>query len=101
VTIRVPTLGNGTGNWHCLLDPGDVGVPVARLQIGLNDCHNAGLAVDSDYGPKTTSAVAAVQRAFGLSADGIAGPQTISHMEWPIKQLVGLGPPFACDPIDL
>lgn len=98
--IRVPTTANGTGNVNCILEEGDEGVPVARLQIGLDDCHAPGVShvtVDSDFGPLTKAAVEATQRYWGITVDGIAGPQTISTMEWPIKGLPG--PPYACDPL--
>jgi peptidoglycan hydrolase-like protein with peptidoglycan-binding domain len=100
VQIRVPTTADGTGNANCILEEGDEGVPVARLQIGLDDCHAPGVSqvtVDSDFGPLTKAAVEATQRYWGIRVDGIAGPQTISTMEWPIKGLPG--PPYACDPL--
>jgi hypothetical protein len=77
--IRVPTVGNDTGQWQCNLLPSDVAglVPVKRLQIDLNDCYGAGLAVDGEYGPDTETAVKGVQNIEGVTQDGDYGPQTI------------------------
>jgi hypothetical protein len=79
VQIRVPTVGNDTGQWQCDLLPSDAAglVPVERLQIDLNDCYLAGLTVDGEYGPDTENAVRAVQAEEGVSQDGDYGPQTI------------------------
>jgi N-acetyl-anhydromuramyl-L-alanine amidase AmpD len=57
------------------LREGASGAAVAALQIGLV---RAGFAVAQDgrFGPITTRAVIALQRARGLAADGIVGPAT-------------------------
>jgi peptidoglycan hydrolase-like protein with peptidoglycan-binding domain len=82
--VRVPTVGNGSGNWVCELGPGNDGVAVARLQIALDDCNlHAGLAVDDDYGPLTEAAVEAVQEHYSVPVDGIWGPVTGFAMLWP------------------
>jgi len=82
--IRVPTLGNGTGNTDCILGAGNAGPAVARLQIALDECNlHAGLAVDSDYGPLTRQAVINVQRAEHVTQDGVFGPMTGILMHWP------------------
>jgi hypothetical protein len=77
--IRVPTVGNDTGQWRCNLLPSDVAglVPVERLQIDLDDCYGAGLAVDGEYGPDTEAAVKGVQDSEDVTQDGDYGPQTI------------------------
>lgn len=54
---------------------GDAGAHVRQLQAYLNG-HGASLAVDSDFGPSTHSAVLAFQRAKGLGVDGVVGIQT-------------------------
>ncbi len=58
------------------LKQGHSGAPVTALQNRLNQLgFNAG-AADGQFGPKTTAAVKAFQRAKGLTADGIVGPKT-------------------------
>jgi murein L,D-transpeptidase YcbB/YkuD len=84
--VRVPTVGNGSGNWHCQLGLGNDSVAVSRLQIALDSWCNlsAGLTVDGDYGPLTQQAVRNVQHAYGITVDGIYGPQTAYTILWPI-----------------
>lgn len=50
-------------------------VTVRSLQY-LLDAHGAKLAVDGVFGPATTAAVTAFQRAHHLATDGVVGPQT-------------------------
>ncbi|HEY6279763.1 MAG TPA: peptidoglycan-binding domain-containing protein [Streptosporangiaceae bacterium] len=84
--VRVPTVGNGSGNWVCELGLGNDSVAVARLQIALDDCNlHARLTVDSDYGPLTQAAVVAVQKHYGVAQDGIYGPVTGFAMTWPYQ----------------
>lgn len=58
---------------------------VASLQHALAACNGQVLAVDGAYGADTTRAVAAVQGALGLEADGLYGPQTRVAMAWPTE----------------
>ncbi|MEU1286978.1 peptidoglycan-binding domain-containing protein [Kitasatospora sp. NPDC005856] len=51
------------------------GDAVSALQRRL-DAHGHRVAVDGVFGPETTAAVKAFQRAHGLKADGIVGPAT-------------------------
>jgi len=67
------TVGYGrttSGNW------------VRAIQLQL---HSAGFssvgAIDGKFGSKTYSALKSYQSKYGLSADGIAGPQTWGHMD--------------------
>jgi hypothetical protein len=78
--IRVPTLTNGSFGYECNLLPSDVAglVPVERLQIDLDNCYHAGLAVDGEYGPDTTAAVMKVQAEEHVPQDGDYGPVTIA-----------------------
>jgi hypothetical protein len=60
------------------LRPGDSGSSVTSLQQALTQLgYEAGTA-DGTYGPATTAAVAAFQKAEGLTEDGIAGPTTLT-----------------------
>jgi Putative peptidoglycan binding domain len=78
--MRVPTVSDGhPAQWGCNLPPGSTGSAVARLQIDLNACYNAGLQVDGSYGPLTEGAVKKVQRSENVTVDGEYGPQTASH----------------------
>lgn len=87
VRITVPTVGNGTGNWHCELGIGNTSSAVKRLQIALNDttCSfiSPRLTVDGIYGPLTQQAVKQEQAIILVPIDGIYGPVTASQMLWP------------------
>ena len=88
--LRVPTVGNGTGDDNCNLAEGaepNGSVPVMRLQIALdssNCAFGAGLAVDGDFGPDTEAAVHHLQTQVGVPADGEYGPMTGKAMKWPV-----------------
>lgn len=60
-----------------LVQEGDQGHPILTLQELLR-AHGQAIDVDGVFGPRTKSAVKAVQTAAGVPADGIVGPQT-----WP------------------
>jgi peptidoglycan hydrolase-like protein with peptidoglycan-binding domain len=57
-----------------ILKKGLAGEPVRRLQAKL------GVKVDGDFGPGTEKALKDWQKANGLAADGIAGPDTFMAM---------------------
>ncbi len=59
------------------------GPAVGTVQKFLNIYNGTTNKVDNDYGASTKTAVAAFQKAMGLTADGEAGPGTFSKMaEW-------------------
>ncbi|MGK5500032.1 D-Ala-D-Ala carboxypeptidase family metallohydrolase [Streptomyces sp. URMC 125] len=68
--------------WNRTLSQGMSGSDVAELQIRVSGYPGYGgvLAIDGSYGPATAAAVKRFQAAYGLSADGVAGPQTFSKI---------------------
>ncbi|MGW1888416.1 peptidoglycan-binding domain-containing protein [Streptomyces sp. NPDC001970] len=78
----IPTTSKNSGNRQCHLQQGYANNGVAELQRNLNRCYNQGLAVDSQYGPKTAQAVRNVQSRLGITVDGVFGPQTSNAMVW-------------------
>ncbi|REG01113.1 putative peptidoglycan binding protein [Asanoa ferruginea] len=69
-------------SWDCQLRQGNTGDGVRWLQENLNRCYTAGLTVDSQFGPRTRSALVSAQRRAGTAADGIYGPNTRRAMVW-------------------
>jgi hypothetical protein len=64
-----------------ILRNGSKGRVVRQLQKCLNKVLRSGLAVDGEFGPKTTGVVKAFQRkAGGLLADGEYGPKTAGKL---------------------
>ncbi|MFB7512317.1 penicillin-insensitive murein endopeptidase [Streptomyces sp. NPDC056144] len=75
----------GAGTWGRLVvtvRQGDNGPAVRAVQYLLNAKRAAGLAVDGDFGPATTTAVKTFQSHAGLAADGIVGPDTWRNLVW-------------------
>ena len=67
---------------------------VSALQQALVQCHGQPVTVDGAYGLETESAVTAVQRDGGISADGEYGPATAGVVHWPVDgQEDGAGTP--------
>jgi hypothetical protein len=62
------------------LRPGDTGDAVEELQAALVQLGYDPGPVDGDYGDATTQAVASFQEAAGITADGVAGPETFSAL---------------------
>lgn len=71
-----PTLKNGSS-----------GTQVKYLQMNLNGIGYSCGEADGAYGSKTKKAVTSFQKDYGLSADGIAGKNTLSKMESIIKSI--------------
>lgn len=63
-----------------VLRPGDKGEKVQRLQRILKLLGYYDGKIDGSYGPKTTGAVKAFQKANGLEVDGVAGPKTLEAL---------------------
>ncbi|HEX6425575.1 MAG TPA: peptidoglycan-binding domain-containing protein [Acidimicrobiales bacterium] len=83
-TIAVPadsTLGSVTVD--CQVGEGSDDEAVVIVQDALSRCNERPVSVDGDYGPETRGAVADLQAASGLAADGVVGPATRQAMRWP------------------
>jgi len=67
------------------LKPGDQGAAVKVLQRALAHLGYSPGAIDGQYGASTTQAVSRFQRAGGLTADGILGPNTLRALTRALK----------------
>jgi hypothetical protein len=67
------------------LKPGDQGATVKVLQRGLAHLGYSPGKIDGQYGPSTIDAVKRFQRAGGLTADGILGPNTLRALARALK----------------
>jgi zinc D-Ala-D-Ala carboxypeptidase len=88
-TVAVVALGPATAahadgcyTWGRSLAQGTSGEDVRQLQIRVAGYpgYNAIIGIDGVFGPATRSAVIRFQQAYGLGADGIAGPQTFNKL---------------------
>lgn len=66
----------GSNACPATIQNGSTGALVQALQSDLNYDDGAGLAVDGQFGPLTTSAVKTFQSKKGLAVDGVVGPNT-------------------------
>ena len=73
----------GGGAPSTVLRKGDHGDAVKTLQTNLQALGYSPGVLDGVYGELTEEAVMALQRAAGITADGIAGPVTMAAMaQW-------------------
>ena len=71
---------NANANTSATLRIGSSGSEVNLLQARLTTLKYFSDTIDGKFGTKTASAVAAFQKDNGLTADGVAGPQTLSAL---------------------
>jgi putative chitinase len=64
-----------------VLKQGSTGPDVIALQTRLKDLGFDPNGVDGNFGPGTKAALIAFQKSKGLTADGIAGPQTMNALQ--------------------
>lgn len=69
-----------------LTKKGDAEHPVRTLQQLLRAHKQTAVAVDGRFGPKTETAVKAVQKAKKLTVDGIVGPKTWAAIVITVKK---------------
>ncbi|MFA6300338.1 MAG: D-Ala-D-Ala carboxypeptidase family metallohydrolase [Nocardioides sp.] len=77
-----PAYADECYSWGRTLSSGATGDDVAQLQVRVAGWAGYGvnMAIDGSYGAQTTAAVRGFQAAYGLSADGAAGPATYAKI---------------------
>lgn len=82
VLSSTPAAADGCYTWGRTLSQGMSGSDVRQLQIRVSGYPGYGgvLALDGSYGPATKAAVTRFQQAYGLAADGVAGPNTFNKL---------------------
>ncbi|WP_405094632.1 D-Ala-D-Ala carboxypeptidase family metallohydrolase [Micromonospora sp. NBC_01412] len=82
VVAAPPAHADGCYTWKRNLYQGRSGDDVRQLQIRVAGWAGTRDIVENDgrYGPKTAAAVKRFQSAYGLKADGVAGPQTYTKL---------------------
>lgn len=71
------------------LSTGSKGTQVKYLQLNLNGLGYGTLDTDGQYGSKTKASVIKFQKAYGLTTDGMAGPQTLGKIDGVVKGIQG------------
>ncbi len=81
-TVAAPAQADGCYTWSSTLRQGSSGSAVQQLQVRVAGWVTSGevLAIDGDYGAATAAAVRRFQSAYGLDADGVAGPRTFAKI---------------------
>jgi len=83
VTVSAPAAhADECYTWSRTLGSGATGADVSELQVRVAGWAGYGvnMAIDGQYGGQTTTAVRNFQSAYGLGADGVAGPGTFAKI---------------------
>ena len=82
VGVATPAYADECYSWGRTLSSGATGSDVAQLQIRVAGWAGYGvnMGIDGSYGPQTQTAVRNFQAAYGLTADGVAGPATYAKI---------------------
>lgn len=82
----IPTTARNNNVRDCILQQGNQGEGVFKLQDAINRCYpqfSAGVGSDSIYGSNTARAVREIQSSVGVTVDGVYGAETKTAMNWP------------------
>lgn len=83
-TIRAsaPAYADECYTWGRTLSSGTSGSDVAELQVRVAGWAGYGIvmSIDGSFGAQTKTAVTNFQKAYGLAADGVAGPNTYAKI---------------------
>ncbi|MFB8142041.1 D-Ala-D-Ala carboxypeptidase family metallohydrolase [Streptomyces parvus] len=81
-SVGTARAADGCYTWSGTLREGSSGEAVRQLQIRVAGYPGTGnqIAIDGAFGPATKAAVTRFQAAYGLAADGIAGPATFNKI---------------------
>lgn len=82
VASAQPAAADACYSWGRTLPSGASGADVSELQIRVAGWAGYGvnMTIDGQFGGQTRTAVANFQRAYGLGADGVAGPATFAKI---------------------
>ncbi|MEU3254838.1 D-Ala-D-Ala carboxypeptidase family metallohydrolase [Streptomyces sp. NPDC006997] len=82
LAVAGPAQADECYTWNRTLSEGMSGADVTQLQIRVagHVDHGEILATDGAFGARTKAAVTKFQQAYGLTADGVAGPATFSKI---------------------
>lgn len=81
-TTAAPAHADECYSWGRSLSAGASGADVSELQVRVAGWAGYGvnMAIDGSFGAQTTAAVKGFQAAYGLGADGVAGPATYAKI---------------------